>query len=424
MTETRVDSSSLHHRIRRMTGRDPDESHRVATPLELLFDLTFVVSFGLAADQLAHLLAEGHVAAGVSGFAFAMVAVSWAWMNCTWFASAYDTDDWVSRVATMGQMVGVLILALGLPDMFHSIDAGEVLHNDVMVAGYVVIRVALVAQWLRAAQQDLLRRRACLAIASVMFLAQVGWVSLLFIRTAPPAVLLPVIAVVVLLDFFGPWFVEARVGGTPWHAHHLAERNALLVIIALGESIFGTIASVSAIVQREGWSPEAIVIVVAGTALTFGMWWSYFILPSGIILQRYREKVFLLGYAHILVLASIAATGAGLHVAAYLIEGEAHINEVTAVVSVVVPVFVFLTVVFVLYSYLVAEVDPFHFALMLGTIALLVLAVVLVSSGVSMGVSLLITAAAPVVVVVGYETLGYRHEAVVLARRLGPTGRR
>lgn len=418
MTEARVDPSSLHHRVRRMTGRDPNEAHRAATPLELLFDLTFVVSFGLSADQLAHLLAEGHFAAGISGFAFAMIAVSWAWMNCTWFASAYDTDDWVSRVATMVQMVGVLILALGLPEMFRSIDAGEVLHNDVMVAGYVVLRVALVAQWLRAARQDPLRRRACVANASVMLLAQVGWVALLFMRTLPLAILLPIIAVVVLLDFFGPWFVEARFGGIPWHAHHLAERNALLVIIALGESIFGTIASVSAIVEHEGWSSEAIVIVVAGTALTFGMWWSYFILPSGIILHRYRHKVFALAYMHILVFSSIAATGAGLHVAAYIIEKQAEVSEVTAVVSVVVPVMVFLTAVFVLYSYLVAEVDPFHFALMLGTIALLVLAVVLVGSGVSMGVSLLITAAAPLVVVIGYETIGYRHEADVLARLL------
>ena len=51
---------TLHHHSRRMGGRDPHEAHRAATPLELLFDLTFVVSFGLAASQLAHALAEGH----------------------------------------------------------------------------------------------------------------------------------------------------------------------------------------------------------------------------------------------------------------------------------------------------------------------------------------------------------------------------
>jgi hypothetical protein len=47
-----------------MAGRDPAESHRSATPLELLFALTFVVAFGIAADELAHFLADDHVQGG------------------------------------------------------------------------------------------------------------------------------------------------------------------------------------------------------------------------------------------------------------------------------------------------------------------------------------------------------------------------
>ena len=50
------------HRRRPLSGRDPNEAHRTATPLELLYDLTFVVAFGTAADQLAHYLVEGHLA--------------------------------------------------------------------------------------------------------------------------------------------------------------------------------------------------------------------------------------------------------------------------------------------------------------------------------------------------------------------------
>lgn len=104
-------------------GRDPHEQHRAATPLELLFDLTFVVAFSVAGAQFAHLIAGGHVAAGLRGFAFAMWAIIWAWINYSWFASAFDTDDWLYRVLTMVQMVGVVILALGLPTMFHSMPA-------------------------------------------------------------------------------------------------------------------------------------------------------------------------------------------------------------------------------------------------------------------------------------------------------------
>jgi hypothetical protein len=75
MTATPADPGTHHHHARRMGGRDPHEVHRVATPLELLFDLTFIVSFGLAASQLAHALAEGHYAAAMIGFGFASFSI-------------------------------------------------------------------------------------------------------------------------------------------------------------------------------------------------------------------------------------------------------------------------------------------------------------------------------------------------------------
>ena len=113
------------HSVLPMGGRDPHEEHRAATPLELLFDLTFVIAFGVAADELAHALATDHIGEGLVGFGFATFAISWAWIFWTWFASAYDTDDWIYRLLTMVQMVGVLVLALGLPAMFESIDEGD-----------------------------------------------------------------------------------------------------------------------------------------------------------------------------------------------------------------------------------------------------------------------------------------------------------
>ena len=69
--------------------------------------------------------------------------MSWAWINFSWFASAYDTDDWIFRLTTMVQMVGVLVLALGLPDMFESLVEGDHVDNKLMVVGYVVMRVPM-----------------------------------------------------------------------------------------------------------------------------------------------------------------------------------------------------------------------------------------------------------------------------------------
>ena len=243
--------NGLAHRVVRMTGRDPHEPGRVATSLELLFDLTFVVAFGVAGNEAAHLLAEGHFGSALAGFCFAMFAVIWAWINFSWFASAFDTDDWVYRLTTMVQMVGVVILALGLPPMFASIDQGPTLDNSVMVLGYVVMRVAMVAQWLRAARQSPERRRACLTYAVAISIAQLGWIVQI-VANMTLAASAAFAVVLVLIELAGPALAERRAGGTPWHAHHIAERYGLLTIIALGEGIIGTVAAVSAVVQAAG----------------------------------------------------------------------------------------------------------------------------------------------------------------------------
>ena len=401
----------------RMTGRDPAEAHRAATPLELLFDLTFVVAFGQAGDQLAHLLAGGEVAAAIGAFAFAMFAICWAWINFSWFASAYDTDDWFYRVTTMVQMVGVVVLALGLPQLFASVEHGGSFLIGGLVGGYVVMRIAMVAQWLRAAVQDQVRRRVALTYAGFVTAAQIGWVVLAI--AAPDFITVLVVAVLLyLLELGGPAFAETRLGGTPWNAAHIAERYGLLTIIALGEVLFGTVTSVSALVAEQGWSVEAALVAVAGVGLTFGLWWTYFIIPSSAILRRYRGRAVVWGYSHVLLFASIAATGAGLHVVAYLIEGQAEIGVTGAIVSVAVPVLLFSVVLFLLYTYLVHEGDPFHVGLFAGTVATLVAAVWLAAAGGSLGVSLMLVTLSPAVVVVGYETVGYRHQAEVLARQL------
>lgn len=77
------DTAPAHHRLRQMSGRDPHEEFRVSTPLELLFDLTFVVAFGTAAAEFATSLSRNHVGSGLAGFAFATFAVWWAWILCT-----------------------------------------------------------------------------------------------------------------------------------------------------------------------------------------------------------------------------------------------------------------------------------------------------------------------------------------------------
>ncbi len=407
-------AETLHHHKQRMGGRDIHEFHRVATPLELLFDLTFVVAFGLAASQFAHAVAEAHLKTALLGFGLTAFAICWAWINFSWFASAYDTDDWIFRVTTMVQMIGVLILALGLPDVFTSIEKGEHLDNRVVVLGYVIMRVAMVFQWLRAAKQDPERRRVCLTYAKYISLAQLGWVVLIFLNFSIPVTLI-LTTIFVAIEMLGPYLAEKKDGGTPWHAHHIAERYSLFAIIALGEGVVGTVAALSAVIESQGWTMDVALVGVAGTGLTFGMWWVYFMLPAGKVLHAHRDKSFVWGYGMMITIASIVATGAGLHVAAYFIEHKSHIGPAATVLSVVIPVLVFIGSTFALYAYLVGTFDRFSILLLSATLVVVASAIAAAYIGLSMPLCLIILMLAPVVTIIGYETRGHKRQAAFMS---------
>jgi low temperature requirement protein LtrA len=371
----------------RMGGRDPHEKHRAATPLELFFDLTFVIAFGVAGSQFAHEIAEAHFGAGLLGFSFAMFAVIWAWINFTWFASAYDTDDWVFRVVTLIQLLGVLVLAMGIEPLFRSLVEGDHVDNAVIVGGYVMMRLALVFQWLRAARQDPARRQTCLRYATYLGVVQLGWIAVLIIQADLLATILMTVPLYVL-EMAIPYVAE-RSTRTPWHAHHIAERYGLLAIIALGECLVGAIETLRVIVARHGWSVDAALVGFSGTALAFAMWWIYFILPAGRALHLQRHRSFFFGYGHIPIFAAIAATGAGLHVAAYFIDHEAHISAAMAVASIAVPVALFKLSLTWLYSVMIC-VDRTVIAVAAGVLGVLAGSVGLAAAGVPVPVCLLV----------------------------------
>ena len=396
-----------------MRGRDPREKHRVATPLELLFDLTFATCFSFAASQFAAELAAGRYMAAAVGFGFATFAICWAWINFSWFSSAYDTDDWLFRIATMVQMIGVLVLAIGLRPMFASIERDQRLDNSVMVLGYVIMRVALVSQWLRAAKQDPARRRACLTYAITISIAQIGWVSLIF-APLPALGAITLGALLALIEFAGPVLAERKDGGTPWHAHHIVERHSLFAIIALGEGVVGTVAGLSAVVEQQGWSLEAALVGLAGIGLTFGMWWIYYMVPSAEVLERHRDRAFVWGYGQMLIVTAIVATGAGLHVAAYFIEHKAVIGPLATVLTVALPVALYIGLSYVVYQWLVRSFNPFDVWLLSAAAVAIVASVIAAQYGLDVAKCLIILIFAPAIIVVGYEGRGFRYQADAL----------
>jgi low temperature requirement protein LtrA len=415
MSSTQADERA--HRRRRFQGRDPQEGHRSATPLELLYDLTLVVAFGVAADELAHFVADDHVWAGIVGFMFAAFAACWAWVSYSWFASAYDTDDWLFRLATMVQMVGVIVLALGIQPMFASIEHGDTLDNGMMVAGYVIMRAALVPLWALVARHDPERAPAARTYIRVIAIAQVGWIALVF-ADLPVVTTFLLFLPLIAIEMAGPFIAESKAT-TPWHPHHIAERYGLLVIITLGEVILGTVAALNALVHGEAdWTVDAALLAIAGVGLAFGCWWMYFAVPwaEPLVRRPGRFSGFVFGYGHLAIFPPLAAMGAGVHVAAFSLAGEAEIGATGTVLSVVIPFAFFALAFYVVYSLLVHTGDPLHLWLLVVTGAILAVAVVLATAEVSVPVCLLVVMLAPAVTVVGYETLGHRHMSETMRR--------
>jgi low temperature requirement protein LtrA len=332
-----------------MTERAIDEPHRVASPLELLFDLTFVVAIASITAQLAHGIAEGHAVEQVTPFLQVFFAIWWAWMNFTWFASSYDTDDVPYRLLTMLQMAGVLVLAAGVPAAFAESDYRAV------TLGYLVMRAALVAQWLRAGIEHSESRRTAFRYAAGISMLQVGWLLRLVLAETgvlPESSLLPVFLCLVALELAVPRWAE-RTRPTSWHAHHIAERYGLLLIILLGESVLAAFTGLQAAFAAGGLKWSLVTVAVAALVLLFALWWLYFLQPSASGLAKNREQSFLWGYGHYGIFAAAAAVGAGLEVA---VEGAGHHLDVSAVgvgFAVAVPVAVFLVLLWAVHVPLV-----------------------------------------------------------------------
>jgi low temperature requirement protein LtrA len=322
-----------------MKPRSPHEPHRVATPLELFFDLVFVVAIAQAAAGLHHAIGNAHALSGLLGYVMVFFAIWWAWMNFTWFASAYDCDDVPYRVAVFVQIAGALIIAAGVTNMFE-----HQTPNLAVVVGYVVMRTAMVAQWLRAAAGDPERRTTAHRYAAGVTLVQLGWVGMLWF----PEYWLPGFFVLVTCELAVPAWAE-RAGITPWNAHHIAERYGLLTLIVLGESILAAnIAIQSSLSSGEALS-HLLPIIGGGLLIVYAMWWAYFDRPVHDLLTS-LNRALVWGYGHYIVFASAAAVGAGLAVAVDQVGGHSAISRAAAGWAVAIPIAVFLMCLWVLHD--------------------------------------------------------------------------
>ncbi|MGH3493670.1 MAG: low temperature requirement protein A [Sciscionella sp.] len=332
--------------LRRMAGRDPDEPHRASTPLELLFDLTLVIAVARAASELHHALAHGQVGHALAGYAIVFFGLWWAWVNFTWFASAYDTDDAPYRLLTLLQMAGVLVYAAGIPAAFEHFDLA------VLVAGYVIMRFALVFQWLRAARAHPEGRAGTLRYATGVTVVQLCWIGRLWLPGLPGLIGL---VVLIAAELAVPVWAEFGGRATPWHPGHIDERYGLFTIIVLGEVLAAIATAVQSALDERGASLGLLTIALAGLVLVFALWWAYFQHSTTEAIRRSLSSTFVWAMAHYPVFAAIAALGAGLQIVIDTLSHHAHLSPVFAAFAVAIPVAVVLIVLGLLDSRLSSE---------------------------------------------------------------------
>lgn len=321
-----------------MRARLADEEHRSATPLELFFDLCFVVAVSLAGSRLHNGLISGNVGQPLVAFGMVFFAIWWAWMNFTWFASAYDTDDGVYRLTTLVQIAGALVLAAGVPSAFDERDFTTI------AVGYVLMRLAMVGQWLRAARSDRRRRPGSLRYAIGIAIVQGAWLLWLTIPAAWQSTVFVILAVAELLV---PIWAE-RAAATTWHPGHITERYGLFTLIVLGESVLAATTALQSGFAAGQRLPELFVLAGSGLLIVFAMWWLYFEVPVGDLLSSLPTAI-AWGYGHLLIFASAAAVGAGLQLAVDFVVHRPPVPLRTIGLATAAPVAVYVVMVWLLH---------------------------------------------------------------------------
>lgn len=294
--------------------RAADEEHRASTPLELFFDLCFVVAVAQAAAGLHELLAERRFADAVIGFISVFFAVWWAWVNVVWFSTGHDSDDVVHRLLTLVQMAGALILAAGAHDAMVDFNLTTV------TVGYAVMRLGLVPLWLRVGRDHPDQRGRAYRFAITIVVLQVLWIA----RLALPdgrAIALASFGVGVVLEVLAPMWAERRAEAQQFNGDHLSERFGLFTIIVLGEVVLSSTMAVREAVDADGVSVKLLVVAISGLVIAFAVWWAYFARNDVPLFDRFHGA-FVWGYAHFPIFGGLAAFGAGLHIAIGAVVGH------------------------------------------------------------------------------------------------------
>ena len=234
---------------------DGEHEQRV-TPLELFFDLVFV----FAITQVTGFLSADPTWSGLGQGLLVLTAVWWAWAAYAWLTNTLDVEDGRVRITVLTAMAAMLLVALAVPHAFG---------DDALLFGvaYAVVRALHIAVYALGSRADRDILGAVLRMTPTSLVAPALIITAAF-ADGPVQVALWLVALT--LDYVG----VVVGGGRGWRVspHHFAERHALIVIIALGESI----VALGVGATEEEITAGVIAAAVLGIVVVSALWWAYF----------------------------------------------------------------------------------------------------------------------------------------------------
>jgi len=289
---------SSHHRLS-ATRR---EGERV-TPLELFFDLVFV----LAITQCTALMSHDQTWSGLAQGLLILGVLWWAWVGYSWLTSVIDPEAGVVRLVIFAAMAAMLVVSLCVQEAFDNLALTFALAIGVFCTAHIALF------WLAGADDRDLRRSVIgLAVSTAVGVGILALASF-FDGFAQGALW----ALAIFLDMAGPYFFGAE--GWKLVPNHFAERHGLILIVALGESIVAIGVGASGALDL-GIGTAAVL----GVFLAAALWWTYFDVVALVSARRLGEAETgraqnelardSYSYIHLLMVAGIVLIAFGMKV--------------------------------------------------------------------------------------------------------------
>ncbi|MQY35629.1 hypothetical protein SRB17_36100 [Streptomyces sp. RB17] len=293
----------------RVRLRVPEEGHhRAASPLELFFDLVFVV----AVAELTQVLLHAPTWAGVLRFGALFVPMWWTWVCYTFYADRFDNDDRIYRLIMIIAMMSVLSVSVAVPQAFSGTAGAKR-----FALGYFVVRLILLGLYLRAHYHVPRARTLTRRYLQGYGLGAAVWGASALLP-APSCYALWTVGL--LAELLTPILSASAVARVPFNASHIPERFGLFTIIVLGE-----VVALNAIgIAASGLRPETLAVVAGSFLIAACQWWLVFDHVDASPLRKWRLTGQAYVYGHLFVHGGITVTGVGGLLAAQAANATGH----------------------------------------------------------------------------------------------------